>query len=101
MRSRSSPASSSPSTRETGRRTTFLRGFDAVHGQDLELWVGGIPINEVSNVHGQGYADLHFVMPEVIREVKATPGTYDPKQGDFAVAGIIRIELVIRSPGRR
>jgi TonB family protein len=71
----------------------FLRGFDAVHGQDLELWVGGIPINEVSNIHGQGYADLHFVMPEVIREVEARPGTYDPKQGDFAVAGSIRMKL--------
>ncbi|HVH43781.1 MAG TPA: TonB-dependent receptor [Labilithrix sp.] len=71
----------------------FLRGFDAVHGQDVELWVGGIPINEVSNIHGQGYADLHFVMPEVIREVAATPGTYDPKQGDFAVAGSIRMKL--------
>ncbi|MDF2695838.1 MAG: Outer rane receptor protein [Labilithrix sp.] len=77
----------------------FLRGFDAVHGQDLELWVGGIPINEVSNVHGQGYADLHFVMPEVIREVAATPGTYDPKQGDFAVAGSIRMKLGYAEPG--
>ncbi|HVJ88502.1 MAG TPA: TonB family protein, partial [Labilithrix sp.] len=71
----------------------FLRGFDAVHGQDLELWVGGVPVNEVSNVHGQGYADLHFVMPEVIRQVQATPGTFDPKQGDFAVAGSIRMKL--------
>ncbi|MBX3213030.1 MAG: TonB-dependent receptor [Labilithrix sp.] len=77
----------------------FLRGFDAVHGQDLELWVGGVPINEVSNVHGQGYADLHFVMPEVIREVQATPGTYDPKQGDFAVAGSIRMKLGYAEPG--
>jgi iron complex outermembrane recepter protein len=77
----------------------FLRGFDAIHGQDLELWVGGIPINEVSNVHGQGYADLHFVMPEVIREVQATPGTYDPKQGDFAVAGSIRMKLGYPEPG--
>jgi iron complex outermembrane recepter protein len=77
----------------------FLRGFDAVHGQDLELWVGGVPINEVSNVHGQGYADLHFVMPEVIREVQATPGTYDPKQGDFAVAGSIRMKLGYPEPG--
>lgn len=77
----------------------FLRGFDAVHGQDLELWVGGVPINEVSNVHGQGYADLHFVMPEVIREVEATPGTYDPKQGDFAVAGSIRMKLGYPEPG--
>lgn len=77
----------------------FLRGFDAVHGQDLELWVGGVPINEVSNVHGQGYADLHFVMPEVIREVQATPGSYDPKQGDFAVAGSIRMKLGYAEPG--
>lgn len=77
----------------------FLRGFDAVHGQDLELWVGGVPVNEVSNIHGQGYADLHFVMPEVIREVQATPGTYDPKQGDFAVAGSIRMKLGYPEPG--
>lgn len=77
----------------------FLRGFDAVHGQDLELWVGGVPINEVSNVHGQGYADLHFVMPEVIKEIQATPGTYDPRQGDFAVAGSIRMKLGYAEPG--
>lgn len=77
----------------------FLRGFDAVHGQDLELWVGGIPVNEVSNVHGQGYADLHFAMPEVLREVQALPGTYDPKQGDFAVAGTIRMKLGFSEPG--
>ncbi len=77
----------------------FLRGFDAVHGQDLELWVGGIPVNEVSNIHGQGYADLHFVMPEVIKEVQSTPGTYDPRQGDFAVAGTVRMKLGLAEPG--
>src|SRR5262249_25463672 len=37
----------------------FYRGFDAVHGQDLEIWAGGAPVNDVSNIHGQGYADLH------------------------------------------
>ncbi|WP_394838131.1 TonB family protein [Pendulispora rubella] len=77
----------------------FLRGFDAVHGQDLEIWVGGIPVNEVSNIHGQGYADLHFAMPEVIKEIQATPGTYDPRQGDFAVAGSIRMRLGYAEPG--
>lgn len=77
----------------------FYRGFDAVHGQDVEMWVGGAPVNEVSNVHGQGYADLHFVMPEVVREVRATPGTYDPRQGDFAVAGSIRYDLGYAEPG--
>lgn len=77
----------------------FLRGFDAVHGQDVELWVGGVPVNEVSNIHGQGYADLHYVMPEVIREVEAKPGTFDPRQGDFAVAGSIRMKLGYPEPG--
>ncbi len=77
----------------------FFRGFDSIHGQDLEMWVGGAPVNEVSNVHGQGYADLHFVMPEVIREVRSTPGTYDPRQGDFAVAGTLRFDLGWDEPG--
>ena len=65
----------------------FYRGFDAVHGQDLEIWAGGAPVNDVSNLHGQGYADLHFVMPEIVRELRVSPGTYAPRQGDFAVAG--------------
>ncbi|MBL0195863.1 MAG: TonB-dependent receptor [Myxococcales bacterium] len=77
----------------------FMRGFDAVHGQDVELWVGGIPVNEVSNIHGQGYADLHFVPPEVVKEVVAQGGTYDPRQGDFAVAGSMRMKLGYAEPG--
>jgi hypothetical protein len=44
------------------------------------------PVNQVSNVHGQGYADLHFVMPEVVEQVEALPGPSSPDQGDFAVA---------------
>lgn len=77
----------------------FLRGFDAVHGQDIELWAGGAPVNEVSNLHGQGYADLHFIMPEVVSSILSTPGNYDPKQGDFAVAGTVRYELGYDEPG--
>ena len=77
----------------------FLRGFDAVHGQDVELWVAGAPVNEVSNVHGQGYADLHFVMPEVVKQIRAQPGPFDPRQGDFAVAGTLRFDLGYAEPG--
>ena len=77
----------------------FYRGFDAVHGQDLEFWVGGAPVNEVSNVHGQGYADLHFVMPEVVDEITVLPGNYSPEQGDFAVAGTVRYHLGYAEPG--
>jgi iron complex outermembrane receptor protein len=77
----------------------FYRGFDAVHGQDLEVWAGGAPVNDVSNIHGQGYADLHFLPVEIVRQIVATPGTYDPRQGDFAVAGTLRFELGYDQPG--
>lgn len=70
-----------------------LRGFDAEHGQDIELRVGGLPINLPSHIHGQGYADLGFLIPEVVRRVRATEGVYDPRQGDFAVAGTVRFDL--------
>ncbi len=77
----------------------FFRGFDADHGQDVEIWAGGAPVNEISNVHGQGYADMHFIMPEVVRRVRSLPGTYDVHQGDFAVAGSMVIDLGYDEPG--
>ncbi len=77
----------------------FLRGFDAQHGQDVEIWAGGAPVNEVSNVHGQGYADMHFAMPEVVQRVRALPGTYDVHQGDFAIAGSMFMDFGYEEPG--
>lgn len=44
----------------------FLRGFDADHGTDVSISVDGVPVNIVSHAHGQGYADLHFLIPEVV-----------------------------------
>jgi hypothetical protein len=41
----------------------FLRGFDIDHGTDIAISVDGMPVNMVSHAHGQGYADLHFVIP--------------------------------------
>ncbi|MCX4369719.1 MAG: Plug domain-containing protein, partial [Duncaniella sp.] len=43
----------------------FLRGFDLDHGTDINVSVDGMPVNMVSHAHGQGYADLHFLQPEV------------------------------------
>jgi len=57
----------------------FLRGFDAEHGQDIAISAGGIPVNLPSHLHGQGYADLGFLIPEVIDEVRVTEGVYDPR----------------------
>ncbi|HVV85079.1 MAG TPA: TonB family protein, partial [Kofleriaceae bacterium] len=65
----------------------FLRGFDAREGQDIELRVNGDVINQVGNLHGNGYADLHFVIPELVESLRVVEGPYDPRQGNFAVAG--------------
>ncbi|HEY7650051.1 MAG TPA: TonB-dependent receptor [Methylomirabilota bacterium] len=65
----------------------FLRGFDADHGTDLALFVDGLPVNLRSHAHGQGYADLHFLIPEVVRELQAFKGPYYAEFGDFATAG--------------
>lgn len=70
-----------------------LRGFDAEHGQDIEFVVGGLPINLPSHIHGQGYADLSFLLGEVVDEVHVSEGVSDPSQGDFAVAGSLKIGL--------
>lgn len=77
----------------------FFRGFDAAHGQDMEVSVAGVPVNEVSNLHGQGYADLHFVIPEVVQQIEAHPGALRPDQGDFAVAGSVLYHLGYDEPG--
>jgi TonB family protein len=77
----------------------YLRGFNAEHGQDLELRVGPVGINQPSHLHGQGYADLNFVIPEVVRSLRVTEGVYDPRQGDFAVAGTVEFDLGVTERG--
>lgn len=77
----------------------FLRGFDAVHGQDVELNVAGLPVNEVSHIHALGYADVNWLIADAVREVKVTEGSYRAWQGDFAVAGTVRYELGLEEQG--
>lgn len=78
----------------------MLRGFDAEHGQDIELTVEGVPLNIPSHLHGQGYADLGFILPEVVRAMRVTEGVYAPSQGDFAVAGSVDFRLGVRERDR-
>ncbi|WP_299063992.1 TonB-dependent receptor plug domain-containing protein [uncultured Polaribacter sp.] len=67
----------------------FLRGFDIDHGTDITLSVDGMPINMVSHAHGQGYSDLHFVIPETIQKINFGKGPYYANQGDFNTAGYV------------
>lgn len=67
----------------------FLRGFDIDHGTDINIGVDGMPVNMVSHAHGQGYADLHFVIPELIDNVTFKKGTYYAEKGNFTTTGFV------------
>jgi len=70
----------------------FLRGFDIDHGTDIAIAVDGIPVNMPSHAHGQGYADLHFVIPETVEKIDFGKGTYYANKGDFATAGYVAFQ---------
>jgi len=67
----------------------FLRGFDCDHGTDINVTVDGMPVNMVSHAHGQGYADLHFVIPETVDKIDFDKGSYFVDKGDFTTAGYV------------
>ncbi len=73
----------------------FLRGFDAKEGQDIEFSVDGVPINESGNLHGNGYSDTHFIIPELVESLRIVEGPFDPRQGNYAVAGSAEYHLGI------
>lgn len=70
----------------------FLRGFDVDHGTDIKISVDGLPVNMVSHAHGQGYADLHFLTPELIDNVDFNKGPYYAQHGDFNTAGYVSLK---------
>ncbi|MCQ0110070.1 TonB-dependent receptor [Zhouia amylolytica] len=71
----------------------FLRGFDIDHGTDVSISVDGMPVNMVSHAHGQGYSDLHFVIPETLEDINFGKGPYYADHGDFTTAGYIDLHL--------
>jgi hypothetical protein len=70
----------------------FLRGFDIDHGTDIAISVDGMPVNMVSHAHGQGYADLHFVIPETVEKIDFGKGAYYASKGDFVTAGYVAFQ---------
>ena len=70
----------------------FLRGFDIDHGTDINITVDGIPVNMLSHAHGQGYADLHFLIPETIHNVNFDKGPYNAEKGNLATAGYVEFK---------
>ncbi len=70
----------------------FLRGFNLDHGIDFKITVDGMPVNQRSHAHGQGWADLNFLIPELISAIRYRKGPYYAAEGDFANAGVAHID---------
>ncbi|KQV86677.1 TonB-denpendent receptor [Massilia sp. Root351] len=69
----------------------YLRGFNLDHGTDLRTTVDGMPVNQRSHAHGQGWTDLNFLIPELAARLDYKKGPYSAEQGDFASAGAASI----------
>lgn len=76
----------------------FLRGFNLDHGTDLSISVDGVPVNLPTHAHGQGYADLNFLIPELVERVEYKKGPYYADVGDFGSAGAFAIRYFNRLP---
>ncbi|MDR2474729.1 MAG: TonB-dependent receptor, partial [Bacteroidales bacterium] len=74
----------------------FMRGFDADHGTDVRLTVDDLPVNMVSHAHGQGYSDLHFVIPETVENIDFGKGASYADKGDFTTAGYVNLKTFDR-----
>jgi hypothetical protein len=76
----------------------FLRGFNLDHGTDFAFSIDGVPVNLPSHVHGQGYSDLNFLIPELVDAIDFRKGPFYPEVGDFSGAGAANIHLVNKLP---
>lgn len=74
----------------------FLRGFNLDHGTDFAGFVDGVPINMRTHGHGQGYLDLNFLIPELVKRIDYRKGPYFADTGDFSAAGTVRFTTADR-----
>ncbi|MGC1460012.1 MAG: TonB-dependent receptor plug domain-containing protein [Steroidobacteraceae bacterium] len=72
----------------------LMRGFNLDHGTNLGTYVDGMPINEPTNAHGQGYTDLNFMIPELVTNIRYTKGTYYAGEGDFSSVGSVHMSYL-------
>jgi len=71
----------------------FLRGFNLDHGTDFAVFLDGMPLNLPSHAHGEGYADMNIVIPELVQRVDYNKGPYYADVGDYGSAGSAHLEF--------
>jgi hydrogenase/urease accessory protein HupE len=65
----------------------FLRGFNLDHGTDFLTQIEGVPVNQLSHSHGQGWTDTNFLIPELVETLDYKKGNHYAENGDFASTG--------------
>ena len=72
----------------------YLRGFNLDHGTDFSTMVAGVPVNTPTGAHAHGYADVSFLIPELVSGVQFKKGPYFADEGDFSAAGAANVNYV-------
>jgi hypothetical protein len=72
----------------------YLRGFNLDHGTDFSTTVAGVPVNTPTGAHAHGYADVSFLIPELVSGVQYKKGPHFADEGDFSAAGAANINYV-------
>src|SRR5262249_6542900 len=72
----------------------FLRGYNLDHGTDLAIKIDDMPVNMRTHGHGQGYADLNFLIPELVGTLDVRKGPYFADEGDFSSVCALNINLL-------
>ncbi len=78
----------------------YVRGFLLDHGTDIAISVEAMPVNRPTNAHGQGYADLNFLSPELLGGVDFGKGPFYAEVGDFGAVAYDHIRLVDTLPSQ-
>ncbi len=82
-----------------GKANQFLaRGFNLDHGTDIANFIDDIPINRVSNTHGEGYSDLNFIVAQALGGLDYTKGTYYPSVGNFGDVASVHLHIADAIP---
>ncbi len=68
----------------------FVRGYNLDHGTDFALFADGQPFNFVTHAHGQGYADINPIVPELVESMDYWKGPFYAHLGDLSTAGAAR-----------
>ncbi len=72
----------------------FLRGFALDHGYDIGITFDGMNVNQPSHIHSNGYADVNFLIPELLSGVEVRKGPYFADEGVFSSVGAIHMNYV-------